>query len=462
MNAEINQPEKSIRGLMFFYSLAFIPIFPMFWGWSTSAKDEIWTTFLLSIPYGIQFIIWFIILKKIYVEGIRFLLKAFCVLFCFSILPYSCAWGFYNKYQNETLLIEMGDLFAGICLAFMLILVGVLVYFTYFLMHAKESLSEDFTKDFKKLHFIALMQFFAIFLSITFLGGFALVFNNKANNGQALYMEKLQFEIPNKESDPADYSNSTCLYFDTHTSNSEGAILEFREDEPPTSMLETTQHPIETRKYRNHVNLTKIINYIEQMYKEDNRKVPQILLIGKADPNPVKQGGSYLNNYQLSDARIKNARFELEERLLKIPYPLLEEIKWRERAVAHNIGITLFKKDRLRHCDYIGKDKDSNERVVEIEVRSFVNTTSRGTETLRVLDYMYFSIYTITTTGYGDIKPARPFAKFICSLENIIELFFLVIFVNVLISFKDSDVSSETANEKDGTNDSTDEKEIVS
>lgn len=467
MIPKTNASEKNNRGLILFSLLAFIPIIPILWGF-TSSEDEVWTAFLLAIPYIIQLIIWFYVWKKIYEEGIGSLLKVFCFLFCFSIVPYSIAWVFYNKNHNKERMVNYGDWYSGICLIFMLGLVVVLLYLTYLLMHPEKSLLKNFTKDFKKLHFIALMHFFAIFLSITFLGGFALVFHDRANGNKALYMEKLQFdEILKQEPDPADYANATCLYFDKPTSNSEGAILEFRVDEPPSSMSGTTQHPIETRKYKNHVNLTKIINYIQKMYENDKRKVPRILIIGKADPNPVKNGGSFLNNYQLSDARIKNARYELEEGLSKIQYPLLEEIIWQERAVSYNIGITLFKTNRLNHCDYIGEDKDSNERVVEIEVKSFVNSVSKEksnpkTEPLKVLDYMYFSIYTITTTGYGDIKPATPYAKFICSLENIIELFFLVIFVNVLISFKDSDVVSETADEKDVTSDSADEEKIAS
>lgn len=50
------------------------------------------------------------------------------------------------------------------------------------------------------------------------------------------------------------------------------------------------------------------------------------------------------------------------------------------------------------------------------------------------MDYMYFTIYTITTTGYGDIVPVSAFAKLICSVANLIEILFLVIFFNVLLA----------------------------
>jgi hypothetical protein len=55
---------------------------------------------------------------------------------------------------------------------------------------------------------------------------------------------------------------------------------------------------------------------------------------------------------------------------------------------------------------------------------------------LGLMDYMYFTIYTITTTGYGDIVPTTTYAKFLCSVANILEVFFLVVFFNSLLSLK--------------------------
>jgi hypothetical protein len=55
---------------------------------------------------------------------------------------------------------------------------------------------------------------------------------------------------------------------------------------------------------------------------------------------------------------------------------------------------------------------------------------------LKLMDYMYFSIYTITTTGYGDIVPTTAYAKFVTSVANIFEVIFLVVFFNALLSLK--------------------------
>jgi len=57
---------------------------------------------------------------------------------------------------------------------------------------------------------------------------------------------------------------------------------------------------------------------------------------------------------------------------------------------------------------------------------------------LRLMDYMYFSIYTITTTGYGDIVPTTAYAKFVTSVANVFEVIFLVVFFNAILSLKGS------------------------
>jgi hypothetical protein len=53
---------------------------------------------------------------------------------------------------------------------------------------------------------------------------------------------------------------------------------------------------------------------------------------------------------------------------------------------------------------------------------------------LELLDYVYFTIYTITTTGYGDMIPISPEAKVITIMANLLEVFFLVIFFNVILA----------------------------
>lgn len=51
---------------------------------------------------------------------------------------------------------------------------------------------------------------------------------------------------------------------------------------------------------------------------------------------------------------------------------------------------------------------------------------------LELLDYLYFTVYTITTTGYGDITPTSAYAKAVVTIANLIELLFVVVLVNVI------------------------------
>jgi hypothetical protein len=52
-----------------------------------------------------------------------------------------------------------------------------------------------------------------------------------------------------------------------------------------------------------------------------------------------------------------------------------------------------------------------------------------------LLDYGYFMTYTITTTGYGDIIPLTPRAKFVTAVANIFEVMFIVVLFNLVFVY---------------------------
>ncbi|HEV7506948.1 MAG TPA: potassium channel family protein [Thermoanaerobaculia bacterium] len=54
---------------------------------------------------------------------------------------------------------------------------------------------------------------------------------------------------------------------------------------------------------------------------------------------------------------------------------------------------------------------------------------------LHLLDYIYYGVYTITTTGSGDIVPVSAYAKFVTTIANFFAIFLLAVFFNVLLSF---------------------------
>jgi voltage-gated potassium channel Kch len=48
----------------------------------------------------------------------------------------------------------------------------------------------------------------------------------------------------------------------------------------------------------------------------------------------------------------------------------------------------------------------------------------------------YFSLTTLTTTGYGDIVPIDPFARSLANMESVIGRFYLAITVARLVTFE--------------------------
>ena len=60
---------------------------------------------------------------------------------------------------------------------------------------------------------------------------------------------------------------------------------------------------------------------------------------------------------------------------------------------------------------------------------------------LGLMEYLYFSVYTITATGHGDIVPTTSYTRFLSTLATITEVIFLVVFFNALISLRSGHTS---------------------
>lgn len=86
------------------------------------------------------------------------------------------------------------------------------------------------------------------------------------------------------------------------------------------------------------------------------------------------------------------------------------------------------------------EDPEGSQRAVEASFfeASPLSLTTNGPQSKRMalMDYQYFAMSTITTTGYGDIRPLTPYAKFLCTLASVTEFFFIVVFFNTLLSLR--------------------------
>jgi hypothetical protein len=108
-----------------------------------------------------------------------------------------------------------------------------------------------------------------------------------------------------------------------------------------------------------------------------------------------------------------------------------EEILRLQRELEAKRKLIKYAEEENQEAAYL--DAQAKKRTVVVLVKSSKNNFYA----LSLMDHVYFTIYTITTTGYGDIIPTTTYAKFLCSFANILEVFFLVVFFNALMSVKE-------------------------
>jgi hypothetical protein len=108
------------------------------------------------------------------------------------------------------------------------------------------------------------------------------------------------------------------------------------------------------------------------------------------------------------------------------------DLKEEQQLYEHKLNDFLTMLQEVRQVGELKGLDGWNTRIVAVSVRSV--SDKHSFIPLSLMDYVYFTIYTITTTGYGDIVPTTTYAKFLCSFANILEVFFLVVFFNALLS----------------------------
>src|SRR5260370_15093388 len=72
----------------------------------------------------------------------------------------------------------------------------------------------------------------------------------------------------------------------------------------------------------------------------------------------------------------------------------------------------------------------------ELSTGAFVNLVARAVGPEEVATMLYFSITTLTTTGYGDIVAVDPFARSLANLESVLGQFYLAVTVARLVTLE--------------------------
>lgn len=257
------------------------------------------------------------------------------------------------------------------------------------------------------------------------------------------------------------YFESGQAHLDTSYPNSVEGVVKDKSDARQNDGKPVERADLMDYDYRafNYCSIERMKKRIEEEASGGRRT--RIVLIGRSDSQPIsgKRGGRpndellhYKSNYELSEARVENVR-----------YKLIEALKGQDDSNAwHNLEwLTLPSSDE--DSDKIDGDlenilkaknfspekaneiRDRNKRIViasiapisgDLASLQMTQMSRPQFKELSLIDYMYFSIYTITTTGYGDIIPTTAYSKFVISIANICEVLFLVVFFNALVSIK--------------------------
>lgn len=305
----------------------------------------------------------------------------------------------------------------------------------------------------------ALSLFFSAFLAVSYLFGFAFAFHDKSLSassdvkmsstshdkgvpGQtpALYMKN--FYLGESSPTPTPVSGEWSFQFE------EGrAIPDIEQNKAEDQDKDTKKREIADRRDHNNTCLEEITQKLAEATKGGNKV--RVVLTGRANEKPVV-GVPYLSNYELSNARAQNVAHAIMEKLTRDKGNEWRNIEWVLISASNEMPAL-----PLSQINAQGKEvsKSAVSRPEDKVVEAHIEPISQDPMTLQMqrfeierehpqnrpldlIDYIYFANYTVTTTGYGDIIPLTPYAKFICSLANICEVFFLVVFFNALLSLK--------------------------
>ncbi len=287
--------------------------------------------------------------------------------------------------------------------------------------------------------------FLGVFICVIYILAFALALHDRnLRDSESIGLYAQRFLAYNGLKEPQDKprnSETSSIYkilfsqgsADIESFDATGHDAEISKMDDPTvcETFDTSKSASAYRLIHNKNALESISRHIDKLGKD--RRL-QIMLVGHANEDPLGPANSrYSSNYQLSDARVSAARLFLATKLT------VERTELIESWVLSALGA----ENRYWETPEINEECDVDERrSVELLIRPQSRDTGLD---LSLLDYIYFTIYTLTTTGYGDIIPVSSTAKFITGLGNLYEVVFLVIFFNVLlaVSLRKKDEATE-------------------
>lgn len=460
--------------------------------------DTIWLSCLFLLPLAVQLRGLWVLRRDFKEERAQANFSMFYLLtMTLCLTSYCLLWWFYAywekkyrwlfNYKYDGMLEAWSSatvwlsIFSGFSLIFVIVLLLMVIRMTRAIIEGKVlNANEESTRtgwswwnlDYLKTGatnepFLTLVFFLTVFLGVSYLFGLALAFHDKSRppSNPALYMSNLRIlptPIPlagTKISTATTLPQSTptpvhqptpekfvfgfvqgfaSMPFDDHafgmtSSTSAGATCEGNEPDYSMKGDAKTKTVAEWRQnWRSNCNdnQKKLKDLIDRIITltQDQQRI-HISVVGYSDKSAIG-GAMYQSNYELAEARAHNTKHLIHEILTtRSSDNEWWNIDWAVQSLSNELP--------------------GSEKQVKVSLERGLDDSSamllkgQRPNSLNLMDYVYFANYTITTTGYGDIVPNTAYAKFICSFTNICEVFFLVVFFNVLLSLRRSEKDSQ-------------------
>ncbi|MDX2044368.1 MAG: BACON domain-containing carbohydrate-binding protein [Acidobacteriota bacterium] len=179
---------------------------------------------------------------------------------------------------------------------------------------------------------------------------------------------------------------------------------------------------------RNKQKLDELVADIRTETRKGRRVV--LMLKGQADSEKAK-APEYSSNYELSEARVLRVKNEILEQVSSSEW---YNIEWHYVPLSN---------------DVTNSDKRALVNLITFQEQSqLLPQKSYSPTPFSLLTYV---VYTITGAGFGDVFPMTPYSKFLISLANILQMFFLVaLFSAVFTLQKKGQAKSPPTNSNDG------------
>ena len=365
----------------------------------------------------------------------------------------------WDVYKSEVISSEKALGHSLTCLVFVGVLTIISLIISYLLIEQRRRPEEKKLQIFRA-DFSLLIYFLGVFMSVAYLLGFSLAFHekyipisnsNSEKHNDLAYNTNWYDEIDetNRQKNSASEKADTKVWNLLFDEGSAKLILsddakyqrqasEYEGEKIKTLLKEVKQDIKEGKaEKKDMVDRIKYNNYgqVEEIMKKI-RVVGSVrlvvVLIGHSSNKTLGRGSPYENNLTLSKARVENTKLMITNMIQDIN--MISNIEWL--PVARSSEDNYFsgevpESEEERQCVEVALLQFSN-HYTTIQTDSL--TAKRYKQNPKLLDFMYFIIYTITTTGYGDIIPVSGYAKFIVSLTNFLEVFFGTIFFNSLLA----------------------------